>query len=70
VRVQIRENAGLLDASIAVGRIEAREAVAKVAVEDVLDGGSGVFQDVIVQYDEAQRGVLRNAANPERPRRA
>jgi hypothetical protein len=61
VRGQIGENAGLLDASIAVGRIEPREAVAKIAVEDVLDGGAGVFQDVIVQNDEAQRGVLRDA---------
>ena len=70
VRGQMGENAGLFDASIAVGRIEPREAVAKVAVEDVLDGGARVFQDVIVQNDEAQRDVLRNAANPERPRRA
>jgi hypothetical protein len=70
VRVEIGENAGLLDASIAVCRIEPRETVAEVAVEDVLDSGARVLQDVIVQNDEAQRDVLRNAINPERPPRA
>ncbi len=70
VRGQIGEDAGLLDAPIAVGRIEPREAVAKIAVEDVLDGGAGVFQDVIVQNDEAQRDVLRSGISPEKPRRA
>lgn len=53
VGLQIGENLILFDAAVAVGRIEAGEAVAKIAVEDVLDRGAGVFQDVIVQNDEA-----------------
>jgi hypothetical protein len=66
VRVQVEENIGLLDSPIAVGSIEPREAVAEVAIENILDGGACVFQDVIVQNYEAQR-VLRNAINPEKP---
>jgi hypothetical protein len=70
VRIEVSENIPLFDASISVGRIEPRESVAKVAVEDILDGGTRVFQDVIMQNNEAQRDVLRNAISPERPLRA
>lgn len=59
VRVQIGENVGLLDSPVAIGRIEPRETLAEVAVENVLDRGARVLQDVIVQNDEAQRYVLR-----------
>jgi hypothetical protein len=55
VRVEVSENIPLFDASIAVGRIEPREAFAKVAVEDILYRCARIFQNVIVQNDEAQR---------------
>jgi hypothetical protein len=54
VRFQMRQNIGLLDASIAVGRIEPRKTIAEVAIKNVLNGGARVLQDVIVQNDEAQ----------------
>jgi len=37
----------------AFGRVEAREAFAKIAVQDVFDGRAGVLQKVIVKQDEA-----------------
>ncbi len=61
MRIQIREDIALLDAAVAVGCIQPRESIAKVAVEDILNRGARVFQDVIVQNNEAQRDVLRDA---------
>ncbi len=52
--IEVIDDVGLFDAAVAVVGVEAGEALAEVTVEDVLERGAGVFQDVVVQDDEAQ----------------
>ncbi len=58
MRVKIFDDIALLDAAIAVFGIEARQAFAEIAVENILDGGAGVLEDVVVEDDEAQGRLI------------
>lgn len=52
--IEVIENVALLDAAVAMVCVEAGEALAEITVEDIFERATGVFQDVIVQDDEAQ----------------
>jgi hypothetical protein len=52
--VEVIDYIALFNAAVAMFGIEAGEALAEVPVEDILKRRAGVFEDVVVEDDEAQ----------------